>query len=240
MQVKKNPNADLNRNSGLYFVIGLTIVLFVTWRALEWKSYDSVQEEIVQLIQVDDMDEEAPVTEQIRTAPPPPPPAAPEIIEVIEDTEEIEETIIESTEITQETVIADVDLDASDIDLVEEEEEVIVPFAIIEEVPVFPGCEGVSKAEQRACFQKKMQEHVASNFKYPETAAELGIQGKVFVLFTIGRDGMVTRINTRGPDALLEKEAHRIIAALPKMKPGRQRNQNVSVPYSIPIFFKLM
>ena len=240
MQVKKNPNADLNRNSGLYFVIGLTIVLFVTWRALEWKSYDSVQEEIVQLIEVDDMDEEAPVTEQIRTAPPPPPPAAPEIIEVIEDTEEVEETVIESTEITQETVIADVDLDASDIDLVEEEEEVIVPFAIIEEVPVFPGCEGVSKAEQRACFQKKMQEHVASNFKYPETAAELGIQGKVFVLFTIGRDGMVTRINTRGPDALLEKEAHRIIAALPKMKPGRQRNRNVSVPYSIPIFFKLM
>ena len=240
MQVKKNPNADLNRNSGLYFVIGLTIVLFVTWRALEWKSFDSVQEEIVQLIEVDDMDEEAPVTEQIRTAPPPPPPAAPEVIEVIEDTEEVEETVIESTEITQETVIADVDLDASDIDLVEEEEEVIVPFAVIEEVPIFPGCEGVSKAEQRACFQQKMQEHVAKNFKYPETAAELGIQGKVFVLFTIGQDGKVTRINTRGPDALLEKEAHRIIASLPKMKPGRQRNRNVSVPYSIPIFFKLM
>ena len=240
MQVKKNPNADLNRNSGLYFVIGLTIVLFVTWRALEWKSYDSVQEEIVQLIEVDDMDEEAPVTEQIRTAPPPPPPAAPEVIEVIEDTEEVEETVIESTEITQETVIADVDLDASDIDLVEEEEEVIVPFAVIEEVPIFPGCEGLSRAEQRACFQQKMQEHVAKNFKYPETAAELGIQGKVFVLFTIGQDGLVTRINTRGPDALLEKEAHRIIASLPKMKPGRQRNRNVSVPYSIPIFFKLM
>ena len=47
MQVKKNPKADLNRNSGLYFVIGLTIVLFLTWRALEYKSYDSVQEEIV-------------------------------------------------------------------------------------------------------------------------------------------------------------------------------------------------
>ncbi len=240
MQVKKNPQADLNRNSGLYFVIGLTIVLFVTWRALEWKSYDSVQQEIVQLFDVDDMDEKAPVTEQIRTAPPPPPPAAPEVIEVIEDTEEVEETVIESTEITQETVIADVDLDASDIDLVEEEEDIIVPFAIIEDVPVFPGCEGLSKADQRTCFQQKIQEHVAKNFTYPETAKELGIQGKVFVLFTIGRDGIVTGIKTRGPDALLEKEAHRIIASLPKMKPGRQRNRNVSVPYSIPIFFKLM
>lgn len=239
MQVKKNPKADLNRDSGLYFVIGLTIVLFLTWRALEYKSYDSVQEEIVQLVQVDNLDEDAPVTEQIRTTPPPPPPAAPEVIEVIEDTEEVEETIIESTEITQETVIDDV-VEASDIDVVEEEEEIIVPFAVIEEVPVFPGCEGLSAAEQRTCFQKKIQEHVANNFTYPEVAKELGIQGKVFVLFTVGSDGLVTDIKTRGPDALLEKEAHRIIASLPKMKPGRQRNRNVSVPYSIPVYFKLL
>jgi protein TonB len=162
------------------------------------------------------------------------------VIEVIEDTEEIEETIIESTEITQETVIADVDLDASDIDLVEEEEEVVVPFAVIEEVPVFPGCEGLSKAEQRECFQQKIQDHVAKNFQYPETALELGIQGKVFVLFTIGNDGLVKNIRTRGPDRILEGEAERIIASLPKMKPGRQRNRNVSVPYSIPIFFQLL
>lgn len=240
MQVKKNPKADLNRDSGLYFVIGLTVVLFLTWRALEWKSYDSVQEEIVQLVQVDNLNEEAPVTEQVRTQPPPPPPAAPEVIEVIEDTEEIEETVIESTEITQETIIADVDLDASDLDTYEEEEEISVPFAIIEEVPVFPGCEGMSAADQRVCFQQKIQEHIAKHFKYPDTALELGIQGKVYVLFAIGSNGKVTDIVTRGPDRILEKEAHRIIASLPQMKPGRQRNRNVKVPYSIPINFKLM
>ena len=55
MQVKKNPSADLNRNSGLYFVFGLAVVLFVTWRALEWKTYIGIQEEIVQLIQLDDL-----------------------------------------------------------------------------------------------------------------------------------------------------------------------------------------
>lgn len=240
MQVKKNPQADLNRNSGLYFVIGLTIVLFATWRALEWKSYDHQMEEIVQLIQVDNMDEKAPVTEQIRTTPPPPPPAAPEVIEVIEDTEEIEETLIESTEINQETIVAESDLEAGDIEVVEEEEEIIVPFAVIEEVPVFPGCEGLSKAEQRQCFQDKIQQHIKDNFTFPETAAELGIQGKVFVLFAIGSDGVVTDIQTRGPDHLLEQEARRIIASLPQMKPGRQRNRNVKVPYSIPINFKLM
>ena len=74
MKVKKNPKADLNRDSGLYFVIGLTIVLFLTWRALEYKSYDSVQDEIVQLFDTDNLDEDVPKTEIIITAPPPPPP----------------------------------------------------------------------------------------------------------------------------------------------------------------------
>ena len=238
MQVKKNPKADLNRDSGLYFVIGLTIVLFLTWRALEYKSYDSVQEEIVQLFDTDNLDEEVPKTEVIITAPPPPPPAAPEVIEVIEDTEEVEETIIESTETSQETVIAEIDLDASDINVEEEEEEIDVPLAIIEEVPVFPGCENAS--DKKACFNEMIQKHVQKNFMYPKTAEELGIQGRVFVQFVIGRDGNIGEIKTRGPDPSLEKEARRIIASLPQMTPGRQRKRAVSVPYSIPINFKLL
>ncbi|MDM9630707.1 energy transducer TonB [Robiginitalea aurantiaca] len=240
MKVKKNPKADLNRNSGLYFVMGLAIVLFVTWRALEYKTFDSVQEEIVMLVDAESLDEDVPQTEMIRTTPPPPPPAAPEVIEVIEDTEEVEETIIESTEISQDTEIASVNLDASDIDVEEEEEDIEVPFAVIEEIPVFPGCEGLTTADQRECFNKKMQEHVQKNFMYPETAEELGIEGRVFVQFVIDRDGKITKIRSRGPDPSLEKEAQRIIAALPQMIPGRQRNRNVSVPYSIPINFKLM
>ena len=83
-------------------------------------------------------------------------------------------------------------------------------------------------------------EHVQKNFMYPKTAEELGIEGRVFVQFVIGRDGKITKIRSRGPDPSLEQEAQRIIAALPQMIPGRQRNRNVSVPYSIPINFKLM
>ena len=157
---------------------------------------------------------------------------------MIEDTEEMEETIIESTETSQETVIAEIDLDASDINLEEEEEEIIVPFAIIEEVPVFPGCENATN--KKACFNEMIQKHVQKNFMYPKTAEELGIEGRVFVQFVIGRDGNIGEIKTRGPDPSLEKEAHRIIASLPQMTPGRQRKRAVSVPYSIPINFRLM
>ncbi|TFG75022.1 MAG: energy transducer TonB, partial [Flavobacteriales bacterium] len=67
MRAKKNPKADLNRDSGLFFVIGLTIVLFTTWMVLEHKTYDT-EEQIVQMTNVsDDLNEEVPITEKINT-----------------------------------------------------------------------------------------------------------------------------------------------------------------------------
>ena len=239
MQVKKNPQADLNRNSGLYFVIGLAVVLFITWRALEYKTYPKDETLIDMVEAVDEIKEDIPITEQIKTAPPPPPPAAPEVIEVVEDTEEIEETIIESTESSQDDVVHEV-MDVDDVEAAEEEEEIIVPFAVIENVPIFPGCESATNNEERkACFQRLIQEHVRKQFTYPPAALELGITGRVFVQFYIDSKGNVNGIRTRGPDKLLETEAARIIATLPDMTPGKQRGKAVKVPYSIPINFMI-
>jgi protein TonB len=237
MQVKKNPKVDLNRNSGLYFVIGLTIVLFLTWQALEYKTYPEEYDTLSMDMAVDDLKEDVPITEAIKTPPPPPPPSAPEVIEVVEDTEEIEETIIESTEISQETVI-DAVIEVDDVEVGEEEEEISVPFAVIENVPIFPGCESAGNNEERKlCFNQKIQEHINKEFAYPPSALELGIQGRVFVQFVIDSKGNIGSIRMRGPDRTLEKEAHRIVATLPQMTPGKQRGRAVSVPYSIPINF---
>ena len=86
-----------------------------------------------------------------------------------------------------------------------------VPFAVIEDVPIFLGCEGVVKSERRICFQEKMNKHIVRNFRYPEIAQEMGIQGRVYVNFIILKDGSITNIRMRGPDKNLEKEAERII-----------------------------
>lgn len=239
MQVKKNPKVDLNRNSGLYFVIGLCLVLFLTWRALEYKSYPKEDTLVEAVAAVDELKEDVPVTEVLKTTPPPPPPAAPEVIEIVEDAEEIEETIIESTETSQETVIEEV-IAVEDVEVGEMEEEISVPFAVIENVPVFPGCENfTTNDERKTCFEKKMQQHVMKEFRYPEVALELGVMGRVYVQFSIDAKGEVNGIRTRGPDKLLEKEAHRIIASLPKMQPGLQRGRPVKVPYSIPVNFRI-
>ncbi len=233
MEPKKNPKADLTKNSGLYFVIGLAVVMALVWGAFEWKTYDKADDYDISLNVEDQLDEEVPMTEQIKTPPPPPPPAAPEVIEVVEDEEEVEETVIESTETSQEEEVIEIE----DVEVEEVEEIEDVPFAVIEDVPVYPGCEGAS--DKRACFNEMIQKHIRKNFRYPEIAQEMGIQGRVNVMFTIMTDGSIGNIRYRGPDKNLEAEALRIIQKLPKMTPGRQRGRAVRVPFSIPITFKL-
>lgn len=233
MEEKKSPKADLRKNSGLYFVLGLALVMGIVFIAFEWKTYEKTNEYDISMDVEELLDEEVPMTEQIKTPPPPPPPAAPEVIEVVEDEEEVEETIIESTETSQEEEVIEVD----DVVVEEIEEDIDVPFSVIEDVPVYPGCEGAS--DKRACFNEMMQKHIRKNFRYPEIAQEMGIQGRVSVMFTIQKDGSIGNIRMRGPDKNLEAEARRIIEKLPKMTPGRQRGRAVRVPFSIPIMFKL-
>ncbi len=84
-----------------------------------------------------------------------------------------------------------------------------------------------------------MNKHIRKNFRYPEIAQEMGIQGRVFANFIISKDGSIKKIRMRGPDKNLEKEAERIISKLPQMTPGKQRGRALRVPFSIPIIFRL-
>jgi protein TonB len=235
MQPKKSEKADLSKNSSLYFVIGLSLILLISWQAIEWRTYEKVY--AYEALNVEDEDdEEIPITEQLKTPPPPPPPPppAPEVIEVVEDEEEVEETVIESTETNEDEII-----EVEEVEIEEEFDDVDVPFAVIEDVPIFPGCEKVAKSERRKCFQEQMNKHIRRNFRYPEIAQEMGIQGRVYVNFIISKDGSISNIRMRGPDKNLEKEAQRIISKLPSMIPGKQRGRAVRVPFSIPITFRL-
>nr|WP_298994580.1 energy transducer TonB [uncultured Allomuricauda sp.] len=240
MKPKKNPNAEIGRNSSLYFMIGLTSILFVTWQALEVKVYDK-ETEVLDVVEVmDNLDEEVPVTKNVITAPPPPPPSAPDVIEIVEDMEDVEETVIESTESSQDMFIEDAIVRVDDVEVGEEEEEISIPFAIIENAPVYPGCDTCpTEEERRACFNQKIQEHIKKNLKYPVSALEMRISGRVFIKFDIDSKGRVTNIQKRGPDRLLEDEAVRLIAALPTMKPGMQRGKATKISYAIPINFMI-
>lgn len=239
MKPKKNPKANVGRNSSLYFAVGLNVMLVLTYLGLEHKTYKSEAKKIDVLMLDEQLDEDIPITTiDIPLPPPPPKQVVTEAITIIEDVEDVEETVIESTEIGQDDVIEERVVSVEEVEVEEVEDDIEVPFAVIERIPQFPGCEGTN-AELKACFQKEMNKHLQKHFKYPKAASELNIQGRVFVFFLINKNGVVTNIKSRGPNQLLEKEAERIISLLPKMEPGKQRNKPVGVPYSIPINFKL-
>ncbi|MEQ9285714.1 MAG: energy transducer TonB [Cyclobacteriaceae bacterium] len=223
MEPKKNPKADLDKKTGMFFNIGLAISLALVLTAFEWRSYDDGG--LVDLGELDDDFEdimEIPPTEQ----PPPPPPKIqlPQIIE-IPDEEEIEEEIEVDldVEITEETVIEDIVFEEAP-----EEEVADEIFDIVEDQPAPPGGMGA--------FYK----FVGKSMKYPNQARRMGIEGRVFVQFVVDKDGTLTDIKAvKGIGAGCDEEAVRVLKSAPKWKPGKQRGRPVKVRMILPITFKL-
>jgi protein TonB len=196
----------------------LTIIL-----VFEWKTYDTGS--VVQLASLNDSFEDMldiPVTQQ----PPPPAPAVqqPVVIEVPDD-EEIEEEIA-----------IDLDIEMTEDQVIEEivafeapEEEVAETIHhIVEEMPAPVG--GL------AAFYK----YLSKNLQYPAQARRMGIEGRVYMLFVVEKDGSLTDITVqKGIGAGCDEESIRVLKNAPKWNAGKQRGRPVRVRYSFPIIFKL-
>ena len=182
--------------------------------------------------------EEIEMLEEIKQVTPPPPP--PPEIEVVDDEIEIEEEIEwDDVELEEDEEI--------EIEEEEEEEVDIVDMAIVESIPIFPGCKKSSasdyntrRQEDLQCFNSGIMNHIKDEFKYPEIAKEMGISEKIYVQFVIDKKGIIKDAKVvRGENKYLKEEALRLVNGLPKMTPASQRNKPVGVPYTIPIHFKL-
>ncbi|MBU3820925.1 energy transducer TonB [Flavobacteriaceae bacterium XHP0103] len=121
------------------------------------------------------------------------------------------------------------------------EEEVPIPILIIEQVPVYPGCENEkTNDDKRKCMSDKITKLVQKQFN-TDLANDLGLTGRQTILtqFKIDNIGHVTEIQSRAPHPKLQEEAERVINKIPEMKPGLQRNKPVGVIYSLPIIFEV-
>jgi protein TonB len=232
---KKNPKANVGQNSAIYFTLGLVLMLFISYQSINYKSYDKSDVDIGALNLEKENEEEIPIVDLVKPPPPPPPPPSViDDIKILEDEDEVEETVIESSETNQEEEIVEVEA----IEVEEVEEDVEVPFSVIENVPEYPGCEKGTNSEKRKCMSKAIEKFIQKKFN-TDLANDLGLTGKqrISVFFKIDKDGNVTGVRSRAPHPRLEKEAERVVNLLPKMKPGRQRGRAVVVPYSLPITF---
>ena len=101
-------------------------------------------------------------------------------------------------------------------------------FTVVEEMPKFPGGQGA------------LLEFLAKNIQYPAEAKQNGTQGRVQICFIVEKDGSLSNVEVlRGIDPALDAEAVRVIKAMPKWEPGKQRGQVVRVKYTVPVTFRL-
>lgn len=101
-------------------------------------------------------------------------------------------------------------------------------LVVVEVQPMFPG------------GTNGMMKYLADNIRYPVEAQENGIQGRVICNYVVMKDGSISDINVvRGVDPLLDAEAVRVIKAMPKWEPGKQKDQAVNVRFTMPVVFRL-
>lgn len=228
MQPKKNPKADLENRRGLYLEIGLVVILVATLVAFNIKSYDQEQIEVVQRTAMDEVEDVIIQTQQ-EELPPPPPPEQTEVtteLNVIEDDAESENEVDMSSFQRQEEA-TNIEITPVKIEEEEEEEEQTV-YQVVENDPEFPG--GL----------EALMKYLQQNIKYPQLARENNIQGRVYVTFVVERDGSVTGVRVmRDIGGGCGQEAVRVVKAMPKWTPGKQRGKAVRVQYNLPVNFSL-
>ena len=111
----------------------------------------------------------------------------------------------------------------------------------VDEMPRFPGCEEVTdKDERQKCSQDKMLQFIYTKIKYPKTARESAIEGRVEVEFVVKKDGSITNLKVlRGLERSCDEEVLRVVNLMPKWIPATKDGQAVDVKFTIPVSFKL-
>ena len=138
-------------------------------------------------------------------------------VEEIPTTEEITEPIVEEST-TPPEVNTEVSLPADDDKI----------YDIVEENPQFPGGD------------MAMYKWIANHLQYPEECREKGIQGRVMIQFVVNKDGSITDVKVlKSPSALLSEEAIRVVKAMPKWKPAKDKGKVVRSHFRLPIVFRL-
>lgn len=248
----KYPEVDVFALSPTFFRLGLIAALLLTLGAFNWTQYAEVFEQQELVFSIDeDIEIDAPRTAE---PPPPPPPPPPPVIQEVPEELVLEEDEIEFVDqsVDAETAIempAHVEVAAAappppppPPPPIEENMKEI--FVVVEDMPMFPGCENEpDKKAKKACADKALMQYLADNVRYPSNAIDNGIQGSVIAQFVVETNGKITDVNIlRDIGGGCGDEARRLIESMNKAHkwhPGKQRGKPVRVMFTLPVRFKL-
>ncbi|WP_373736387.1 TonB family protein [Bacteroides heparinolyticus] len=101
-------------------------------------------------------------------------------------------------------------------------------LTVVEQMPAYPG--GMAA----------LMEYFKENMRYPASAKERGLQGRVTVQFVVDKDGSIKEPKViRSIDQELDEEALRLVKSMSKWESGRQNGEPVAVKFAVPVPFKL-
>ncbi len=114
-----------------------------------------------------------------------------------------------------------------------------IPFEQLEKAPIFPSCDVKATADElKTCFSNEISNYFNKEFDINVTnKTNLTGENRIFATFIIGKNGKVQNIRARAEHIVLQNEATRVIASLPKMVAGQKNGEDVDVYYTLPITF---
>lgn len=237
-QLRKNHNRSVAIAlliTGTAFLFAVSMPAIIDW-------IKNRTEEVVVPVDITPVDLTAPPPLD-ETEPPPPPPPPPPVMEtvrftppVVTDEEVVDEPPpVQTEETPQISTVTQEGTDNSDIIIPETNNNVVeptveAPLTIVEQMPTFPGGEA------------EMMKFIQKNVQYPQVEKEAGISGTCYVTFVVEKDGSITDVKilrgvSGGPGC--DKEAKRVVGAMPAWKAGKQNGREVRVQFNLPIKFTL-
>lgn len=246
----KYPEVDVFRLRGFFLEYGLFVSMGVMVLALSWTTYEERPDDSALLMFAsDEIELQTPRTAE-PPPPPPPPPAVTAMNLVVSEMPDLLPMLFEDMSVDAYTEVsgAPAPMDSRKQTVAppppppppmdESEREI---FRIVEQNPMFPGCEGIEdRQERQLCSDEKLLQFIYGNISYPEIARENGVEGMVVIQFVVERDGSISQVATvRDIGAGCGDEAVRVVKMMPAWNPGRQRERPVRVMFTLPVKFKL-
>ena len=233
MEVKKTSRADLDGRRGWNFLMGVVLVLSLLYVALEYDwtvsddEYDAeTLENIVKELDLEALKEEERIPllkEQVVERP-----QSADKLNIVDEELEVE--------LEDEMAPPENDTELKRVDEVENPEQPTavdmennpLNFRIVEQLPEFPG------------GAVEFMKWLTKNLRYPASAQQRKVQGKVLAQFIVNTDGTISNIEIlKSVDASLDREAMRVLRLMPQWKPGQQDAKPCRTQVCIPIVFKL-